>query len=317
MFNLKGEPKKILEELLRKQRKKLSRFNEKEGQKLVNNTKFKISTYKLKYPKSSLKGVSTVFKSLRWDKKKIGFFHLANYILKNADKLENDFAEYIYEKDVLKEDKRFDLKKDEDNLLEKERVKIENTNKKRNATKIEEKQLLNRQVWHSIFSLPKKLENEKDIEKFNEAMREGLADMLVGYKYVFAIHNDTKNTHCHIVVKCKNDITQKQIIIQPKDLIKINKELFKKCQEKGLKLEITKEKQKEIKNTKKKEKPTKIKKLSHSYNRLKKWSKMYNKGEFEPIKTDEKTLERLKKLGLDDKNIKSFLGKIRYLQYGQ
>ena len=95
------------------------------------------------------------------------------------------------------------------------------------------KKQLNRQFGHFIFSLPNNEEENK--EKFQEVAK-SLADIFVGHKIVYAIHNNTKHQHMHFVIKCQNDIYNKKLRLQTKDLFHINEKLFNICRELNMNL---------------------------------------------------------------------------------
>lgn len=282
-YHKKGEEKDLLEELLNRRRKLLAKINSKEPKKSkIRSSKKEIKIGLKKKTKRAVLG--TIFNSIKYKKSYKECVVAIKYGLKNSSVIENEMGTEITLKNINQERERFGLLADADNL--KKHVLEE--------TEIKEKDLKNRQIWHAVFSLPNN--KKKNKEPFKRAVREVAGELLHGHKYVFAVHENTESMHAHFVVKTKNDITGRQIRVNPKELEKIHEALNKKCLEYGvdLRYERTKNKGK---------KP----KLTQAYSRLKDWKEMYQKDEFKEVSVNKEVHDKLSNLGMDKKNINSFL----------
>lgn len=284
-YHKKHQEKDLLEQLLNRRRKMLAKMNSKESNKAkpaVIKQNFVNKAKNITKNKTARSKVSTVFKSIGYRKSYNSLNIAMKYVLKNAEVLENEQGTEISIANINKEITRFDLKEDIDNL----KTSLENT------CKIEENHLKNRQIWHAMFSLPNNKKENK--EAFKAVVREASSELLHGHKYLFAVHENTKSMHVHLVVRTKNDITGRQLRVNPKELEKIHELFHQKCLEH--KLNLTYER---IKN----KQPS----LTPAYSKLKTWKEMYEKDEFAKVATNKITYDKLASLGMDDKNINSFL----------
>jgi hypothetical protein len=77
---------------------------------------------------------------------------------------------------------------------------------------------------HIILSVGGK---NNDPRKVNDAVREYLHDAFgaQGYKYVFAVHNDTENQHAHVIINTRNQVTGNCIFFDKEDLF-IQRQVF-------------------------------------------------------------------------------------------
>ncbi|MFY9075654.1 hypothetical protein OZZ08_11905 [Malaciobacter mytili] len=88
---------------------------------------------------------------------------------------------------------------------------------------------------HLVFSTSEpasKEVNEAILNAARETLKEKLGDK--GFHYAFGIHNDTKNTHVHAIVRTYNPNTKKQLRILKEDIREIKKEWANNLQKEGL-----------------------------------------------------------------------------------
>ncbi|MFL1780493.1 hypothetical protein ABSA28_00183 [Candidatus Hepatincolaceae symbiont of Richtersius coronifer] len=164
-----------------------------------------------------------------------------------------------------------------------------------------------------MFSLPNKLE---DIEPFQRAVRESLSELFPHNKYLFTVHQNTRNTHCHIAIKTKSDFDGKQLRIDKIQLFKIHNYIHDSCKKYEIDLSLAKQ---EI-EIRKREK-TLENFPDFFYKKLKNWKNMYENNvfpeidwseivkanKFPELTNDDRNLSRLKALGLNEEKLNSFL----------
>lgn len=279
--------KDLLEEILNRNRKMLSR------RALRNSSRVKKTTDRTN--KSSNNAGITIFKSIGHRKNSGSLRNSLEYVLEKTPTLENEMGELISLDKLTQEINRYDLIPDELNLKDPKKP-------------ISEDNLKSRQIWHCMFSLPN---NEADIEDFKSAIREVMAEEFVGHKYNFGIHNDTNNMHAHIIVKEKNDLTNRKLRVQTKDLFDLNKKLQDSCINHGISMDKSQASLVEYdinESISKSKKKVKKKKLPQCYYKtIPLWVEMYRSNKFKQLETNKSTTERLKKLGMSDENINMFL----------
>ncbi len=276
---------KILEEIIKQARKNKASLYINNPIKLKKSKNKEAQTKEIKKIKSN---VNTIFKVIGWRYCAKSLQNTLHYISKNADILVNECGELINKESINKEVQRFKLLNEVDTLTT-------------NNNGVKKKQL-NRQFGHFIFSLPNNEEENK--EKFQEVAK-SLADIFVGFKIVYAIHNNTKHQHMHFVIHCQNDIYNKKLRLQTKDLFHINEKLFNICKE--LNMNLVQE-QNEIKKPKIKDKTIKQTKLPDFVKKSAPlFASKYINNNFEDISCNNSTLNKLRDLGMDKENIKKFL----------
>lgn len=292
-YKLDNNKKSILEEILERNRKRLAR------RVFVSNSSMRLKSHyesHKKFTKGDFKSyqshgkshrVNTILKAIAFRKSKKSLPILINYILNNASEMYNELGEIITKNKIDEEGQRFNLIEDANN-------------KKAYAKDCKEKSLKHRQILHLMYSLPNNKEENK--EKLL-ALAESFKDIFPDHKYVYGLHSNTNNMHLHIAIKCKNDVTKKRLRIGGKELIAINKYLYNKCQDLGIDLVATNIKKQKQANTKlhKNKLPDFMKKTSP------KFVEMYNNDNFPYIDANKSTIDALKKLKLDEENIKKFL----------
>lgn len=281
--------KDLLEEILNRNRKMLSK------RALRNSSKTKKTTDRTN--KSNNTGGVTIFKSIGHRKNSGSLRNSLEYVLRKTPTLENEMGELISLEKVTKEINRYDLIPDELNL-------------KDPSKPISDDNLKSRQIWHCMFSLPN---NEADIEDFKSAIRKVMAEEFVGHKYEFGIHNDTNNMHAHIIVKEKNDLTNRKLRVGTKDLYDLNRKLQDSCINHGISMDrsqsnlVEYEIDQNIVKPKKNKQDKKKKMPSFYYQKVSNFAKMYAQDSFLQLETNKSTTERLKKLGMDNEHINMFL----------
>lgn len=269
--------KSLYEELLERNRRKWSRLSSGTSSKSQAKSKETIYTPRSIYP--------TVFKSVGHRKSYHSLKTGLSYILNKSFDLavENEMGEKIMADDMLREIRRFDLLRDEENI--KPDVNIADLPKG-----ITDKHLKNRQMWHCILSLPN---NKNDPQELQDGMRSVLGDLFVGHKYVFTVHTDTKHHHCHILLKSRSDVTGNIIRTDKRLLSDIHGKMNDMCYQRGLNLE--------------REGPEAVK-LPAQYKKLaRKWCKGFQEEKFGEITADSSSIEQLKKLGIEGESLASFL----------
>ena len=102
-------------------------------------------------------------------------------------------------------------------------VKVDNTKKYKN-----------RDIVNIMFSSPE----HTSPEKVRAAVRNTVKQLFgsKGYRYVFALHEDTANPHVHVSIKLFNEKTGKRLAINPKDLHQMRQLYVEKSQAQGIKL---------------------------------------------------------------------------------
>ncbi|MDR0484293.1 MAG: relaxase/mobilization nuclease domain-containing protein [Alphaproteobacteria bacterium] len=309
----KEEEKSLLEEILNRNRRLLARMSYKQAQK-KSSSKFSIDNrniinYKQKTPtqlkvkKGSRSKLASVFKVIKWAKNYSFLYNSTDYARRKSDCIENNLGEIITAENIAIEVKRWNLLKDEDNLKSTAKVGIGG---------IDQDDLLHRQVCHSSFSLPSSINSTNDKKIFHQAMRESLAELFPYNIYSFGIHEDTNNMHCHINIKTRNEINNKQLVLDKKDLKKIHTVMNNKCKELGLDLGSEEEKkqlkQKQEQQNKNKQKAIYQPRLPRFYEeRVPNWKSMYKSNSFIKITADKNTINKLKELGMSEDKIYSFL----------
>jgi hypothetical protein len=254
----------LLEEILRKNRARVKGLS---NTKIAPNRRNHKNNTSSKNNQIKFQPVATVFKVLGWRKTKDSLGIVMNYVFKNTTHIYNELGMELSKTDMQTEKARFDLTESE----------------------------ANRQLGHFMFSLPN-TNNSK--EALLAVLNNHLPDLFSGHKYFIAIHGNTDHLHAHIVLKTKNDITRKQIRLNPSTLYKTNYELNNACISKGLDLskapffEESVEKQKF---------PDFLRKTCPL------WIDMYKKSTFSGISANNSTIVALKRLGLKEKHIRSFL----------
>ncbi len=288
----KPHEKDLLEEILNRNRKMLSK------RALRNSSKTKKTTDRTN--KSNNTAGVTIFKSIGHRKNSSSLKSALEYVLRKTPTLENEMGELIDGDKLAKEIKRYDLIPDELNL-------------KDPSKPISDENLKSRQIWHCMFSLPN---NEADIEDFKSALREVMAEEFVGHKYEFGVHNDTNNMHAHIIVKEKNDLTNRKLRVGTKDLYDLNRKLQDSCINHGISMDRSQSNLVEydidkelISKVKKKAKKKALPQFY--YKEVRKWADMYHKDSFPQLETNKSTTDRLKKLGMDNEHINMFLNLCR------
>lgn len=234
----------------------------------------------------------TILKVLGWRKKGDSLKILMNYILQNTNFLENELGEAITDKSISKADEndRFNLIKDIDN-------------KKKYARNCDEENLKNRQLCHTVFSLPNnRVVNERVLHK---TLRETLPHIFAGHKYVFGIHTNTSNMHVHIAFKTKNDVTNQQIRLNPQELVKINKILYKACLQNNVNMEKLGLEPIPLKKSKTIDKDKKL--PDFILKTAPKWCENYKNNSFLKVDGNIATINKLKELQMNDEQINSFL----------
>ncbi len=284
----KPHEKDLLEEILNRNRKMLSK------RALRNSSKTKKTTDRTN--KSANTGaVNTIFKSIGHRKNSDSLDSALRYVLKNTDTLENEMGELIYGDKVIKEISRFDLIPDYYNLKDPNKP-------------ISEDNLKSRQMWHSIFSLPA---GKVNIDNFKSAIREVMSEEFTGHKYEFGVHNNTDNVHAHLIIKEKNDLSNKKLRIGTKDLYSLNRKFQEACIKHGISVDKSQSSLVEYdieSSIKPKNKQAKKKKLPpFYYQKVSNFAKMYAQDSFTQLETNKSTTARLKKLGMDNEHINMFL----------
>ncbi|UQY79971.1 hypothetical protein HAV_00156 [Candidatus Hepatincola sp. Av] len=286
LYSLQGDKKSLLEEILNRNRRRLSKQLLQRTTKASNSLSKTYQSTKSTFAKNTTKvKVNTILKAIGFRKAKKSLPILINYVLRKTGEMYNELGEVITNNKIDEEAKRFNLMNDADN-------------KKRFAKSIKEGSLKHRQILHLSYSLPNN--NPSNKEKLLK-VAESLGDVFPEHKYVYGLHNNTKNMHLHIVVKCKNDVTKKRLRIGGKELVNINKYLYNKCQEQGIDLVATNTKKKQEANKKLHKLPDFMKKTAP------KFCEMYEKNSFSYISANKSTLESLKKLDMKEEDIKKFL----------
>ncbi len=279
--------KDLLEEILNRNRKMLSK------RALRNSSKTKKTTDRTN--KSNNTGGVTIFKSIGHRKNCGSLKSALEYVLRKTPTLENEMGELISLEKVTKEINRYDLIPDELNL-------------KDPSKPICDENLKSRQMWHCMFSLPN---NNANIEDFKSAIREVMAEEFVGHKYDFGIHNDTNNMHAHIIVKEKNDLTNRKLRIGTRNLYDLNRKLQDSCINHGIAMDRSQTNLVEYDIDERIEKPKKKKQKKalpqFYYKAVRKWADMYYQDSFPQLETNKSTTDRLKKLGMDNEHINMFL----------
>ncbi len=279
--------KDLLEEILNRNRRMLSK------RALRNSSKTKKTRDRTN--KSNNTAGVTIFKSIGHRKNSSSLKSALEYVLRKTPTLENEMGELIDGDKLAKEIKRYDLIPDELNL-------------KDPSKPISDENLKSRQIWHCMFSLPN---NEADIEDFKSALREVMAEEFIGHKYEFGIHNDTNNMHAHIIVKEKNDLTNRKLRIGTRNLYSLNRKFQEACIKHGISVDKSQSSLVEYdieSSIKPKNKQDKKKKLPPFYHqKVSNFAKMYAQDSFLQLETNKSTTERLKKLGMDNEHINMFL----------
>ncbi len=281
----------LLEEILNRNRKMLSK------RALRNSSRIKQTRNRTNINgRFNNNKVNTIFKSIGHRKNCDSLKISLEYVLRKTPALENEIGELISLDKVSKEINRYDLIPDEHNL-------------KDPSKPISDDNLKSRQIWHCVFSLPN---NDAEIEDFKSSMRKVLDEEFKGHKYIFGIHDDTKNMHAHIIVKEKNDLTNRKLRIGTKDLYDLNKKLRDSCINHGISMDSNQSKMVEydidkevISKVNKKKKKKKL--PQYYYKTIPLWVEMYKKNKFEQLETNKSTTNRLKDLGMSDEDINMFL----------
>jgi hypothetical protein len=288
----KPHEKDLLEEILNRNRKMLTK------RALRNSSRTK-KTRDRTNKSSNTGAVNTIFKSIGHRKNSDSLDSALRYVLKNTDTLENEMGETLHNDNINQEISRFDLIPDELNL-------------KDPSKPISEDNLKSRQMWHCMFSLPN---NESDIEDFKSAIREVMAEEFVGHKYDFGIHNDTNNMHAHIIVKEKNDLTNRKLRVGTRNLYDLNRKLQDSCINHGIAMDRSQTNLVEYDIDERIAKPKKKKQKKalpqFYFKAVRKWADMYHQDSFPQLETNKSTTDRLKKLGMDDEHINMFLNLYR------
>lgn len=286
----------------------------------INNT-YQSNTYQNNDFKTtklqSAKELPTIFEIVGYRKSKHSLNVAINYILENTNVLLSEQFQEFNQHNKHELIKDFNLISDSNNL--KKDIQQADIISQEHGY-IPDDMLKNRQLCHMVFSLPHN--KPKEQEKLLYAMHQSFIELYPTHKFVIGVHKNTNNMHAHIILKTRNNETNKQLAINKLDIKKINNVLFQKCLNNNLKLpvkpkvknldktqhsELNPVNNHEVENNKKQTLNSKPKLAKFYLSKAKQWAKYYKDSNFPPISANDNTLKKLQNIGCDEISTKSFL----------